>query len=210
MPKNAINSIKKGRINVIGKVFSVLVSLSLVFGIIFGRLDEVSEAVLIGATEAVELSVSTLGFMCLWSGIINVFNDGGVTSIITRLIKPVLKYIYPTAYKEGIAVNEIASNFAANLLGLGNAALPLGLCAAEKLAILEKEGKGADLFTFCVMNTVPPQLFPSTLIILRKASGSLYPDSVIMPIYICSVLTFVFAAFCCRAAEKLFYKKGKI
>lgn len=190
----------------IGKVFSVLVSISVVFGLISGRLDAVSEAVISGACDAVELSVSMLGFMCFWSGIINVLNDAGVTKVITKLIKPFLKFVYPEAFKNGVATEEISSNFAANLLGLGNAALPLGLCAAQKLSQLEKTQR-ADLFTFCVMNTVPFQLFPSTLIILRKAAGSQSPDSVVLPIYICSVLTVVFAAVCCRVCAKIFCKK---
>lgn len=193
----------------IGKVFSVLVSFSLVFGIFSGRIDEVSQAVIAGAGEAVELSVSMLGFMCLWSGIINVLNDGGVTSVITKLIKPVLRFVYPVAYKTGCGIDEIASNFAANLLGLGNAALPSGLCAVKKLSEFENTygRQNPDLFTFCVMNTVPPQLFPSTLIILRKSAGSAAPYSIIVPIYICSFATFVFAAVWCRVASAVFYKK---
>ncbi len=191
----------------IGKVFSVLVSSSFVFAILYGKTDALSDAILQGASNAVELCLSMMGVLCLWSGVISVLDGTGVTKAIAKLIRPMLKYLYPDAYKTNCGINEIAANFAANLLGLGNAALPLGLCAMEKLSSISVNGrKSTDMFTFAVMNTVPFQAFPTTLIALRSAALSQDPYEIIFPIYICSVITVVFAAVLCRTCS-FFYRK---
>lgn len=184
----------------IGKIFSVLVTASVVFATLGGRMPELSEAVLDGASDAVELVISLLGMMCLWSGVIKVLDRVGVTRVISRLSRPLLRFIYPVAYSKDQGADEIASNFAANLLGMGNAALPLGLSAMEKLACQsKKEGSpNREMITFAVLNTVPFQLFPTTLISLRSSAGSLSAYEIIAPIYVCSALTICFAVLLCK------------
>ncbi|MBR5528006.1 MAG: hypothetical protein IKV97_03305 [Clostridia bacterium] len=190
----------------IGKIFCILTSSSFAFALVSGKMNELSAAVLSGAADAAALCISTLGVMCLWSGVIGVFDGVGVTALIAKVVRPILKYIYPTAHKTGVGIDEIAANFAANLLGLGNAALPFGLSAMEKLSELEKKYPDShDMLTFAVMNTVPFQAFPTTLIALREAAGSQNPYDIILPIYLCSFATIIFAALVCRlcaAAKK--------
>lgn len=192
----------KGRKLLISKIIAVLVSVSFVFSLVGGRTAELSEAVLHGAQGAVELIFSMLGMMCLWSGVIKVMDRAGVTSAISRFTKPFLKLIYPGAKNNEKALGAVSASFAANLLGLGNAALPLGLCAMENLDT-------ADSFTFAVLATVPIQLFPTTLITLRRAEGSVSPYSIILPIWITSVITYTFAAVLCRISAKIYGKGNK-
>ncbi len=184
----------------LSKVFSVLVTISFVFAALDGRMGELCAAVISGANDAVTLVISLVGMMCLWNGIIKVLDGAGLTKLLSRLIRPILKFAYPTACSKNCGVQEISANFAANLLGLGNAALPLGLSAMEKLATLdgEKEKANADMMTFAVLATTPIQLLPTTLIILRQNSGSASPYEIITPILICSVATTVFAVVLCR------------
>lgn len=183
----------------IGKVFSFLVTSSFVFAFLGGNMDRLSAGILSAATDAVELVISLVGMMCLWSGVLAVFRECGITKLVSKAAKPFLRFAYPEAFRTGVGAEEISSNFAANLFGMGNAALPSGLAAMEKLSLSAKEGEATrEMITFAVMNTVPFQLFPTTLIAMRSAAGSMYPYEIITPIYVCSVLSVGFAVLLCR------------
>ena len=126
----------------ISRVFSVFVTISFVFAAFCDKMPQLCSAIIDGASDAVSLTVSLVGMMCLWSGIIRVLDGAGVTKLISKLIRPLLKFAYPAAYYANCGLDEISANFAANLLGLGNAALPTGLAAMEKLS-----GKGISTVT---------------------------------------------------------------
>lgn len=186
----------------LGKVFSVLTCFSFVFALFNGRMPQVCDAAISGAQEAVDLCFSMTGMLCLWNGVIRVLDKAGATGIICRIISPLLKIIYPEAYKNGKGIKEISSNFAANLLGLGNAALPLGFAAMS--ALCDGSDRATDeMVTFSVLNTVPFQLIPTTLIAMRAANGSARPYEIILPVWICSALTILFAVAVCKTASKL-------
>ncbi len=186
----------------ISRVFAVMVSASFIFAVFSGNLPLLSEAILDGAQSAVELAFSMLGMTCLWSGIIKVLEASGITKIITRIAMPFLKLIYPDSRKNVVAMGAVSANFAANLLGLGNAALPLGLYAMKELL------SPFDRMTFAALSTVPIQLFPATLITLRKAAGSAFPYSIILPIWAVSLMTYIFAVLICRLCA-IIYKRRK-
>ena len=190
----------------ISKVYAVLVTAAFAFSIYNGRLPQLSEAVLEGAQGAVELIFSMLGMMCLWSGVIKVMDKAGVTQLIARIAGPFLCLIYPDIRKSKKALGAIAANFAANLLGLGNAALPLGLSAMEELS---KSDIPTNAMTFSVLSTVPIQLFPATLIMLRKAAGSASPYAIILPIWAISLLTYIFAVLLCRVLSTIYKHRRK-
>ncbi len=190
----------------ISKVFSVLVSASFVFALLNGRMEELGAAIISGAADAVSISVSMLGMLCLWKGVINILDYAGATKLISKLVQPVLKLIYPVAFSKNCGADEICANFAANFLGLGNAALPMGLSAMEKLSRLEN-GEN-DMLTFAVLATAPIQLIPTTLITLRSAAGSVSPYAIIPPILICSVATTIFAVMLCKVCA-LFNKRRR-
>lgn len=190
----------------LGKIFSMIVTISFFFALISGQMDALSRSILDAAADAVTLSVSLLGLMSLWSGVIRVLDCAGVTRLLSRLLRPLLRLIYPTACREGKGEKEIAANMAANLLGLGNAALPLGLSAMEQLSSLshtEKEKANPDMMTFAVMNTVPFQLMPTTLMALRGAAGAAAPYDILLPVWLCSLGTVTFAALLCRLCGAL-------
>ncbi len=204
----------------LGKVFSCIIALSFLFAVFTGNMQALSECVTAAAGDAVTLSISLLGLTGLWSGVIRVLERAGAMKAFSRLLRPVLSLLYPAAARTGRGMDEIAANFAANLLGLGNAALPLGLSVmraltpSETAEKAEETGKGenteireraallADRFTFTVMNTVPPQIFPTTLIALRTAAGSENPCEILFPIWLCSLGTVLFAGFLCRLCTR--------
>lgn len=190
----------------ISKIFSVMVSASFVFALLSGRMEELGAAVISGAADAVNLSISMLGMLCLWKGVISILSFSGATKLLSKLVRPLLRLIYPVAFSKNCGADEICANFAANFLGLGNAALPAGLLAMQKLSSLEN-GQN-DMMTFAVLATTPFQLIPTTLITLRSAAGSVSPYAIIPPILICSVATTVFAVMLCRLCS-CFYKRRK-
>lgn len=191
----------------LGKIFAFLVIASIIFGGINGKMDDVCAGALSGVNEAVNLSISLAGVMCLWSGIIRILDKAGFTRLLAKVFSPLLRIIYPKAYKMGIATDEIAADYSANFLGLGNAALPIGIKAMNKLkdeGLYRKDTANDDMVMFAVLNTTPLQLVPATLIALRQAHNSLNPYGIILPIWICSVATTIFGVIICKAFARFF------
>ncbi len=191
----------------IGKVFGILVSVSFVFAAIYGNMEELSKAASESALRAVELSVSLAGTMCLWSGVARVLDKCGFSERLQKLISPLLSKVYPDAYSKKNGIRECASNITANFLGLGNAALPLGIAAMKKFS-QNNEGSpkkaSDDAVMFAVIATTPFQLLPITLFTLREANGSTSPYEILIPVWICEIVTTVFAIVICKFLAKLF------
>lgn len=189
----------------IGKIFGFLVIISCITAVFTGNIQAVSASILDGATKGVEISLSLMGVICFWNGAIKVLDKIGATKIISFAISPVLKIMFPDACKENKGKEEIASAISANFLGLGNAALPFGIRAMEKLKNAPYDTVATnEMVMLCVLNTAPFQLIPSTLIALRSAAGSNDAFEIIFPIWICSILTVCFAVIVCKALSGVF------
>ena len=185
----------------LGKIFGVICVLSVVFAFINSKITELGNAVIDGASSAVSLTVSLCGMMCLWCGIMRVLERAGVIERLAKLLSPFLKFFFPDAYKKGEGCSEIAANVSANLLGIGNAATPLAICAMKKLQKNNPTPSVAssDMITLAVLNTASISIVPSTILALRRAAGSSEPFSVVAPIWICSACTSALALLLCRA-----------
>lgn len=195
----------------LGKIFGVLVALSLVFGTMFGKMENVSEAAVDSAISAVELSINMLGNMCLWSGCVRVIEKSGIGRGLEKLVSPVFKIIYPESWKKKNGISECTQNFSANFFGLSNAALPLGIEAIKKIKendTVKNDSASDEVILFAVLATTPFQLLPTTLATMRKACGSAAPYEVLFPIWICEILTTVFAIIICRFFSKI-WKRNK-
>ena len=191
----------------LGKIFGVICLISLVFGIAGGRGDALSGAVMDGASSAIELTVSLVGIMALWGGLMRVLERVGLMRALARLLSPLLRIFFPDAVKKGNGDSEIAANISANLLGMGNAATPLAISAMQKL---KENGGGSDratdeMISLAVLNTASFSLVPTTLLALRRAAGSTDPYSVILPIWIvslaCSLLSLTLTTLFGRASS---------
>ncbi len=185
----------------LAKVFGILVLLSVICAAATGSLSSLALAVTQSAGDAVTLVLSLCGMMALWSGVIRVLEKVGAVAFLSRLVRPVLRVLYPHAARKNTGLDEIAAAFSANLLGLGNASLPLGIRAMQRLS--ESSTKTNDrasdeMILFAVLATTPIQLIPTTLLSLRFAHGSANPGCILLPIWICSVLTTLFGIFLCR------------
>jgi len=170
-------------------VWCGMVILSLLFGLFTGRLDAVADAALSGAHSAVELSLSMAGVLCLWSGVMEIMNVCGLSSGLARLFRPALRRLLPQASRDEETLAAVSANVSANLLGLGNAATPLGIRAARRMARGCNGIASDELCMLVVMNTASIQLLPATIASVRAAAGSNTPFDILPAVWLSSVLS---------------------
>jgi len=179
--------LKEGDI-LLSVIFSVLIIISVISAFITGRLDELSEAVLNEPVNAVELCIYLCGGMCFWGGIMRVAEKSGITDGLTKLFSVLLGGLFKGLDKNGRAFRAICMNITANMLGLGNAATPLGIEAMKAIAE-EEEAEGTatpSMVIFTVMNTASVTLIPSTALSMRMKYGSESPLEIVIPVWITS------------------------
>ncbi len=171
---------------------------AVVFGAANGRISEVTAALMSGAEDAVSMTISLAGIMCFWTGIMSVAKGSGVTDIIAGALKPIIKFLFPKL-RDREAEDAVVMNITANMLGMSNAATPLGIKAVERLSKLSG-GKTAtdDMCMFVVINTASVQLIPSTVIAMRQAAGSAAPAEIILPVWICSIAALSVGVLCAK------------
>lgn len=186
-----------------GTVFGIFCLVSVLSAIITGHPEAVGQALFSGTADAVTLMLSLGGAMCLWSGLMEVLREVGVLTALERLLSPLLQRLFSDLNGEDAGQAEITASLSANLLGIGNAATPIGLRAMEKLRQNRSDPdqmSNAEIL-FIVMNTSPPTLLPTTLLTLRHASGSSSPASVLCAVWIVSFLGCIFSWIVTRALE---------
>ena len=168
---------------------TVLLALSLLFGGITGQLSAVSSAAMAGAQAAVELCLSMAGAICLWSGVMTLMDRCGLSQKLARLLRSVLRRLLPNASRDSETLAAVSANVSANLLGLGNAATPLGIRAATRMA----EGCGGvasdELCRLVVLNTASIQLLPTTVAAVRSAQGCVTPFDILPSVWLSSALS---------------------
>lgn len=170
-------------------VWTVMVVLSLVCGLVTGRIDAVANAAFEGAASAVELCIEMAGVMCLWSGVMEIMNACGLSSLLARSFRPILRRLLPQASKDDETLSAISANVSANLLGLGNAATPLGIRAARRMAVGCGGIASNELCMLVVLNTASIQLLPTTIASVRAAAGSASPFDILPAVWISSILS---------------------
>ncbi len=171
-------------------IWAGMIFLSLVFSLFTGNTQEVSQSLISGAGEAVELLLSILGVLCFWSGIMEIAKRAKITDMLAMIFAPVLSPLFPCVDKSSEAMHCISLNISANLLGLGNAATPFGLQAMKELQKLNpiRDRASDSQVVFVVMNTASLQLLPTTLCAYRASFGSESPFEVIPCVWLSSAV----------------------
>lgn len=161
-------------------IWAGLLAAGFIAGIVNGRLEEVTKAAFSSAGRAVELSIGLLGIICLWSGLMKIMEKSGVINIISKIARPFLKILFPQLNENDSAMGAIVMNLAANFLGLGNAATPLGIKAMQELqkVNVRKDTASDAMCMFLVLNTSAIQLIPATVIAIRTDAGSAAPAEI--------------------------------
>ena len=170
-------------------VWTLMVTASVVFGLINGTVGAVGNAALEGAAAAVELCLHMAGVLCLWSGVMSIMKASGLMDGLSRLFRPLLGRLLPRACRDPETLAALSGNVSANLLGLGNAATPLGIRAARRMA----EGCGGtasnELCTLVVLNTASVQLLPATVAGVRAALGAESAFDILPAVWMASALS---------------------
>ena len=184
-------------------IWTGMVALSVLCALACGRGPEVAAAAAGGAAAAVELSLSIAGMLCLWTGIMEVMRQSGLAEKLSRLLAPALRRLFPQAAGDRDIMDAISANVSANLLGLGNAATPLGLEAARGLA-RKSPGAASDcLCMLVVCNTASIQLIPTTVASVRAAQGCQTPFDILPAVWLASGLSVCVGILACKIFSRI-------
>lgn len=189
-------------------IWCFIIIFSIICSIITGNTENLTNAVLSSASEAVELIITMTGTVCLWSGITEIADKSGLSKSISHLLSPILSKLFPKLDKEGKAFSAISANVTANLLGLGNAATPLGIKAMKEIERekgLFSQGGTADrdMVMFVILNTTSVQIMPTMIISILEACGSTQATRIVPYVWIASICGLVTGII----SVKFFYKK---
>ena len=180
-----------------------MVAAAILCGLATGRGPEVAAAAMEGARAAVDLCLSIAGMLCLWSGGREVMRRSGLSGQLSRLLRPVLGRLFPEAAGDRRIMDSISANVSANLLGLGNAATPLGSEAAKGLA-KKSPGRASDgLCMLIVCNTASIQLIPTTVAAVRSAEGCAAPFDILPAVWLASALSVCTGILACKRLARL-------
>ena len=180
--------------------FAMLV-ISTVFGIAFHSAGAVSSAIMEGASAAVELVFSLAGPMCLWCGVSELLRRSGLRNALAVTLSPILRRLYPNLKENRDGFSALSANVTANLLGLGNAATPMGITACQAM----NDGSGIATNEQCrlvVMNTASIQLIPTTVAALRGSLGCSSPLDILVPVLLTSFCSVSAGLLACRVLER--------
>lgn len=196
-------------INMLNIVWPFFIIISFSFAILSGNLENLNSSIFEGANDAVTLSINLLGSLCLWSGIMQIASDSSLVKKLSKLLSPILNFLFPSLITNNKIKKEISMNIIANILGLGNASTPLGLKAMESM---QKENPKKDtlsnsMMMFIVINTASIQLIPTTVIAIRNSLNSQNPTSIIFPTWIATILAGISGIFVTKLLIKFTNKE---
>ena len=165
-------------------IYTAMVLLSILSALLLGRGDALAGAVLQGAQNGITLSIAMAGGLCLWSGVGKLMEAAGLTGHLSRLLGPVLFRVFPSAREDRSLAGDLSANVCANFLGLGNAATPMGIRAAKRMA--RGDTATHELCRLIVLNTASIQLIPANVAAVRSALGCHRPFDILVPVWISS------------------------
>ena len=168
-------------------IWTGMVAVSFLAAAILGNGAALSAAIPKGAQEGVMLAVSLAGSICLWTGVGKLMEQAGLTGMLSKLLRPLLGRIFPSARKDAHLENALSANVCANFLGLGNAATPMGIQAAQRLAIGQNGVAGNELCRLIVLNTASIQLIPANVAAVRASLGCVAPFDILPAVWVTSL-----------------------
>ncbi len=176
-------------------IWFFLISISIVFSVANGRLEEFTKSIFDAAKSAVEISLFLLGIIALWLGITKIIEDSGLIHRLAKFFKPLISRLFKNIPPDHPSITSITLNFLANIFGIGNAATPFGIKAMQDLQTLNKEPGTVtfEMMLFVVINTSSIQIIPFTVIGILSDLGAQNPTAVVLPIILATVLSSIFA-----------------
>ena len=184
-------------------IWTGMAVVSVVCGAVYGRMESVSAAALEGAEQAVRLCLSMAGMLCLWTGLMEVMDRCGLSRRLGRLFRPVLRRLLPQASRDPETLAAVTANVSANLLGLGNAATPLGIRAARRMARGTDGTADDELCRLVVLNTASLQLLPTTVAGVRAACGCRTPFDILPAVWLSSAISVTAGLLAARLLQRV-------
>jgi len=189
-------------LNILWPIFLII---SFIYAIIGGNIADVNESIFSSTENAINLCLELLGTICLWNGIMKIAMETKIVKGLKKILNPFLKKIFPDVNENEEVHTEISMNVIANILGLGNAATPLGLKAMKSLQKKNKNKRvlSNSMALFIVLNTASIQLIPTTVIAIRSSLGSEKPTTMIVEVWVATIC----AAIAAITSAKILMKK---
>jgi spore maturation protein A len=183
---------------------------AIAIGIFNGATSAVVESITYSAQQAITIALGLIGILTLWLGIMRIAEEAGLIRFISRLLSPLMRFLFPTVPHSHPAMGAVTLNIAANMLGMGNAATPFGLRAMEELNKLNRY-PGTATNAMCMLlalNTSSVQLIPTTAIAILAANGDVNPTSIIFPVFLATICSTLVAISIAKLFEKFprFYR----
>lgn len=181
-----------------------MIVFSLIVSIILGNVEATIKTLFESTNDAIKLCVGISGVLCLWSGFMKIAEESGFVKYISKLLKPLIKVLFPEESSDSQISGYIGLNMASNILGIGNVATPIGIRAMEKLQEknTNKETLSNSMLMFLVLNTASIQIIPMTVIALRSNCGSQNPTSIVIPTIVSSVIAVIIGIIIVKIIQK--------
>jgi len=188
----------------INKIWFFMIAMAVAFAATSGKLGLLSDGIFVSLKTSVELALGLVGGMVLWCGVLKVAEKSGLVDKLSLLIRPILKLLFNEIPAKSNAMGAMVMNMTSNMLGLGNAATPMGLKAMDELQKLnhKKDAATNAMCLFLVINAAPPQFLPATVLSLRSSLGSSNPGIIILPAILTSLIALTAGIIACKLLEK--------
>lgn len=171
-------------------IWPIIIIISYIYAIINGNIDKINNSIYSSTEDVIKLSMTLLGSMCLWCGIIKIIEKTKIMKILSGILRPVLNWLFPDAKNNRKAMDAISINTISNIIGIGNAATSSGLKAMCELQAENKEKNKLtkSMTMLVVLNTASIQILPTTVLAIRSSLGSKNPSAIIVPIWISTIV----------------------
>ena len=186
-------------------IWPIMLVISIIYSILIGNVDSINNAIFESTKKTVELTLTLLGTICLWNGIVEIAGKTKLMNILTKMLSPLVNFLFPESKNDKKIKNDISMNIVANILGIGNAATPLGLRAMQGMQNKNKDKNRLtdDMATFIILNTASIQIIPTTVIAIRMSLGSSEPTKIIFAVWFSTICAAIVGIIVTKICIKL-------
>ena len=196
-------------LNILWPIFIII---SIIYAVISGNIESLNDSIFDSTQNVVEFSISLIGLTCLWSGIMEVAARTKMVDYLCKILNPISKILFPNLKENNKIKKNVMMNIIANILGLGNAATPLGLKAMEDLQREndKKDTLSDNMMILIVLNTASLQVIPTTVLAIRSSFGSKNPSLIIFPVWIATICAAIVGVVITKIIIKITDKKRSL
>lgn len=187
-------------------IWLIFLGISVIAAVATGRGSELAASIPQGSQAGINLAISIGGSLCLWSGVGKAMELAGLTQKLSKFMRPILIRLFPSSENDAVLAGSLSANVCANLLGLGNAATPMGIQAAKRLSAGAGNMAGGELCRLIVLNTASIQLIPATVAAVRSGLGSASPFDILPAVWVTSFCSAAAGVLCAWALERVWRK----